>query len=32
MAQFDAWMGLIAISVACLLLLERKVRAFEVVK
>jgi ABC-2 type transport system permease protein len=32
MGQFDAWMGLIAVCVACLLLLERKVRAFEVVK
>ena len=32
MDQFDAWMGLIAIAVVCLLLLERKIRAFEVVK
>jgi ABC-2 type transport system permease protein len=32
MSQFDAWMGLTAIAVVCLLLLERKVRAFEVVK
>ncbi len=32
MEQFDAWMGLIAVCIACVLLLERKVRAFEVVK
>jgi hypothetical protein len=32
LGQFDAWMGLIAIAVACVLLLERKIRAYEVVK
>jgi hypothetical protein len=32
LSQFDAWMGLIAVAVACVLLLERKIRAYEVVK
>jgi ABC-2 type transport system permease protein len=32
MPQLDAWIGLAAIAVVCVLLLERKVRAFEIVK
>jgi len=32
MDPFDAWVGLGAIAIVCILLLERKVRAFEVIK